>query len=327
MKTRTMMVTAMAAVVALSVTACGGDSPKDQPQAGASAGLTKVTLDALKIGQLAPVVLAQEKGIFKKHGIDLTISYVAPPALVPSLMSGDADFIWNNAVAVLAARGNKVPIKSVTTNSVAGDDPTTFPVQVMVAKGSAITTPQELVGKTVATASLFQVNDIAFMESLNKAGADAKKVKFVEIPFPNMAQALAAGRVDAIISTEPFVTIAKESGKAVNLVSVTKGLPPKTPFSVYASSEKFIAANPEVVKKFRAAIDETTTYALAHDAEVRATIPKITDLTPEMAKKITLAPLSTTDDPAGWNAWAELLVQVGVLKDKPNAADAFLPDN
>ena len=318
---------ATAALLALSVPACGSDNPKDQPQTGGGSGLTAVTLDALKIGQLAPVVLAKEKGIFAKNGIDLTINYVAPPALVPSLMSGDADFIWNNAVAVLAARGNHVPIKSVTTNSIAGDDPSTFPVQVMVPKGSPIKTPEDLVDKTVATASLFQVNDIAFMESLDKAGADAKKVKFVEIPFPNMAQALEAGRVDAIISTEPFVTIAKDSGKAVNLVSVTKGLPPTTPFSVYASSEKFIAANPDVVKKFRAAIDETTTYALAHDAEVRSTIPKITDLSPEMAKQISLAPLSTTDDPAGWDSWATMLVQVGVLKDKPNAADAFLPDN
>lgn len=326
MKKRTVLRSAVATVLALTLTACGSEAPVAQSQTDAGA-LVKVTLNTLKIGQMATVVLAKEQGIFEKHGIDLTIAFVEPPALVPTLMSGDADFIWNNAVAVLAARGNKVPIKAVTTVSVAGDDPATFPVQVMVAKDSGIKTPEDLVGKTVATASLFQVNDIAFRDSLNKAGADATKVDFIEIPFPNMAEALAAGRVDAIISTEPFVSIAKASGAAVPLASVTQGLSPTTPFSVLASSEAFIAANPEVVKNFRAAIDETTEYALAHDDQVRATIPKITELTPELANKILVAPLSTKDDAAGWDAWADLLVQVGVLKEKPNSADAFLADN
>lgn len=311
------------ALVVLSATACGGGG---QQAASSSDGPVKVNLASLSIAQMAPVVLAEEKGTFTKHGIDLNITFVEPPALVPTVMSGGADFIWNNPPALLAARGNKVPLKSVTTVSVAGDDPKTFPIQVMVPKDSTIKTLPDLAGKTVATASLFQLNDLALMESLAKAGVDATSVKFVEVPFPNMAEALAAGRADAVISTEPFVSITKASGKAVPLVSVSAGLPPTTPISVIASSEKYISANPEVVADFRAAVDEAMAYAVAHEDEVRATIPKITELTPELAKTISLAPIQTTDDPAAWDAWATLLVEVGVLKDKPNPADAFLAD-
>ncbi len=315
----------IAALLVLSITACGGGASAGGKEEGAD-GLVKVRLAALSIAQIAPMVLGKQQGIFAKHGIDLEIAFVEPPALVPAMMSGNADFIWNNPPAVLAARGNKVPIRSVTTVSVAGDDPSRFPIQVMVPKGSAIKTTRDLAGKTVATASLFQLNDLALMESLAKAGVEAESVKFIEIPFPNMADALAAGRADAVISTEPFVTMTRASGKAIALVSVSEGLSPTSPISVVAASEKFIAGNRDVVDDFRAAVEEVSAYGRDHDAEVRAVIPTITKLTPELAKAITLAPISTVDDLAGWQAWADLLVKVGVLDQKPEPADAFLAD-
>ncbi len=329
MNVRAVLRPMMVAVLALSAAACGGGTSEDSTDAAAapsSSAPVKVTLGALSIGQVAPMVLAEQKGIFEKHGIDLTITFLEPPALVPTLMSGKADFIWSNPPALLGARANNVPLKSVTTVSTAGDEPTTFPIQVLVPKGSSIKTLADLAGKKVATASLFQLPDLALAESLDKAGADAKSVEFVEIPFPNMGEALGAGRVDAIISTEPFVTIIKSTGAAVPLVSVSEGLDAKTPISVVASSEKFVSGNAEVVESFRDAIDELSEYARTHEDEVRAVIPTITKITPELAEVITLAPIDSTDDAAGWDAWAELLVRTGVLDEKPDAAEAFLAD-
>lgn len=326
MKIRTILSPALVAMLALSTAACGGGSDEPEAAAAEEGGLAQVTLTSLAIGQIAPMVLAEKEGIFEKHGIDLEITFAEPAALVPSLMSGDADFIWGNPPAVLAARANNVPIKSVTTASVAGDDPASFPIQVMVAPDSDIKTLEDLDGKKVATASLFQLPDLALMESLGKAGVDASGVEFVEIPFPNMGETLAAGRVDAIISTEPFVTILKSSGAAVPLVSVSEGLAATSPISAILSSEKFINENADVVDDFRAAVDEATEYGLAHDDEVRAVIPTITEVPEELAGVISLAPMDTTDDAAAWDAWADLLVQVGVIDEKPDSADAFLAD-
>ncbi|MFB7652480.1 MULTISPECIES: ABC transporter substrate-binding protein [unclassified Streptomyces] len=313
---------ALAVLAALTTTACGSAEKKE----AGTGGLVKVNLAAMAIGQTATIVAAKEQGIFEKHGIDLEISYVEPAALVPALMSGDADFVWTNAPALLAARANNVPLKSVTTVSIAGDDPASFPIQVMVPKDSDIKSLKDLGGKEVGTASLFQLNDLALMESLDQAGVDAQSVKFVEIPFPNMGEALKAGRADAIIATEPFTTIMKSKGEVVPLVSVSEGLSPTTSISSIASSDKFIGANSELIEDFRAAVDEAADYAVTHDDEVRATIPKMTELTPELSEVISLAPVDTTDDPAAWNAWAELLVEVGVLDKKVDSADAFLAD-
>lgn len=335
MKVRAVLGPLLAAAVALSAAACGDSASSSavaEPAAeGASAGPSSaapvhVNMAALSIGQVAPIVLGKQKGIFAKHGIDLNIAFLEPPALVPTLLSGKADFIWSNPPALLAARGNNVPIKSVTTVSTAGSDPSTFPIQVLVPKGSPITSLGDLVGKKVATASLFQLPDLALTESLDEAGKDGKSVKYVEIPFPNMAQALGTKQIDAAISTEPFVTIAKASGNVVPLASVSEGLAPTTPISAIASSEKYISGNPKVVEEFRSAVDELSAYARDHEDEVRAVIPTITKITPELAKVIKLAPIDTKDDAAAWGAWADLLVKVGVLKTKPDASEAFLAD-
>ena len=149
-----------------------------------SGGLAKVDLAALAIGQVAPVRPGREAGHLREARHRPEISFVEPPPSCPPLMSGDADFIWSNPPALLAARANNVPIKSVTTVSVAGDDPSTFPIQVMVPAGSDIKTLADLAGKKVATASLFQLNDLALMESLTKAGVDATERRVRRDPLP-----------------------------------------------------------------------------------------------------------------------------------------------
>jgi len=92
------------------------------------------------------------------------------------------------------------------------------------------------------------------------------------------------------------------------------------------ASEKFIGENAELVNDFREAIDEAGEYAIAHDDELRASLQSFTELPPELADVITIAPISTVDDAAGWDAWGDMLVQVGALDEKPDSADAFLAD-
>lgn len=325
MKFRSVLVPAMAGALALTVTACGGDAASE-PKAAGTDGLTKVSMSVIPVANVAELYLAKKQGIFEDHGIDLDIQLVQPPAIVPSLLSGDVDFGWGSAPGLVAARGNDVPIKAVTTVAVAGDDPASFPIQVMVPKGSDITTPEDLVGKKVATDTLFQMPDLALIATLEDAGIDASKVELVEIPFANMAESLAGGQVDAVISTDPFVTIMEQSIGASPLMGVTDGLSADSPISIVIASEKFIGENADLVDEFRAAMDEATDYAKAHDDELRTSLSDFTELPPELAGVIKIAPISTVDDAAGWDAWGDLLVQVGALDQKPDSADAFLAD-
>lgn len=314
-------------VLAFGAVACGGEAAgsKAAKEAGDD-GLVPVTFAAISVGQVAPIVLGKEQGIFEDHGIDLTIEYIEAAAVIPTLLGKDADFGWLNAPAVLAARSNNVPVKAVTTSSVAGDDPAAFPIQVLAPAKSDIKSAEDLVGKKVAVDTLYQLPDLGMRAALLDADVDPNDIDLVEIPFPDMGTALKAGRVDAILATEPFVTINKKASGAVPILSASAGQDPETPQSVIVSSEAFISGNANVVADFRAAVDESSEYAVKHEDKVRATLPTFTQLEPDLADAISLAPIDPTDDPEGWKSWADLLVKVGAVDEKPDVEAAFLAD-
>lgn len=308
---------------AVTAAACGGSS--DAKQAG-SDGLTPVTFAALPVAQFAAVELAEDAGIFEDHGIDLTIEYLEAPAVVPSLMSGDADVGWLSAPAVLVARSNGVTVKAVTTASVAGDDVDSFPIQLMVPADSDIASAADLVGKKVAIDSLYGLPDLGMRRVLAEEGVDPADLDLVEIPFPEMGAALEAGRVDAVLASEPFGTILSSSGAATYVFSASQGQLPGSPQSVVLSSDAFIESNAELVEDFQAAMEEATDYATAHEEELRATLPTFTELPPELADVIRFAPYSSQDDPQGWQDWADVLAETGAVEEPVDATEAYLAD-
>ena len=79
---------------------------------------------------------------------------------------------------------------------------------------------------------------------LEKRGVDPKKVEFLEIPFPQMADALFQKRVDAVWNVEPFVTFMTQSGKAKVLAYPYLDNIPGMDISNYYAKESWIKANP-----------------------------------------------------------------------------------
>ena len=71
------------------------------------------------------------------------------------------------------------------------------------------------------------MNELCMRAVFEREGVDASKIKFLEVPFPEMTDALQKGRVDAISAVEPFVTQARAAG-ARDPLSYFAGLEPKT---------------------------------------------------------------------------------------------------
>ncbi|MEU9891433.1 ABC transporter substrate-binding protein [Sphaerisporangium sp. NPDC051011] len=318
---------AAALMVALSVPAlvsCGDSASDDGSDAGAG-GTVPVTFAALSIAQAAPLVLGEKRGIFKDNGIDFKIEFVEPAAVIPGVVSGQYDVGLLNAPAVLAARANKVPVKSVATASATTGDPADFPIQIVVPVGSAIRSPKDLVGKKVATDTLYQLPDLGMRSSLMASGVDPKSLDIVEIPFPDMGTALREGKVDAAAISEPFGTILRDSGAIRDLLSTSIGQPEGSPQSVIVSSERYIGKNPNVIAKFQKAVDEALKYAATHDDEMRATLPGFTKLDAKLAAAIRFVPPSGDDTLEGWQAWADILVKTGVVKAPIDVKAAYVP--
>src|SRR5690606_27711731 len=80
-----------------------------------------------------------------------------------------------------------------------------FPLEyLMVPNDSSITSIEDLEGKTVGTVSLTGNLWISFQNAVKEKGLDMSKIKPLQVPFPNMADQLAAKRVDAVLAIAPF---------------------------------------------------------------------------------------------------------------------------
>ncbi|MYQ30442.1 ABC transporter substrate-binding protein [Streptomyces sp. SID4956] len=258
--------TALAAAVglALSLTACGsGDS---------SAGLdpsaeTPVTVQAgfIPVIDVAALYLGQKQGFFSQHGIKLDIKTAqGGAALVPPVVSGEYQFAFSNMVSVLAARDKGLPLKVIASGSdstgVAGKDVT----MIRVPKNSPIKSAADLAGKKVSVNTLNNLLEMLGEVAVKADKGDPDAVKFVELPFPDAVTALGKGDIDAMVTAEPFDTIAAGVDTRVIASPYLEMSKSSLTTSVYFTSEEQLKKNPKLFTALKAAIDESLAYAQSH---------------------------------------------------------------
>src|SRR5919109_3816135 len=175
---------------------------------GLSFAQTKGKLGYMKIVDNAAMFVAMEKGFFKAEGLELeTVPMAGGAVIVQGVASGDLQVGWTNVISLYQAHVEGFDFKLVAggATNVKGTNETHT---LQVAKASTIARAKDLEGKTVAANTLNNIVHLMAMAWLEKNGASASKVKFVEVPFPQMEPALAAGKVEAISVQETFATAA-----------------------------------------------------------------------------------------------------------------------
>jgi NitT/TauT family transport system substrate-binding protein len=121
---------------------------------------------------------------------------------------------------------------------------------------------------------------------------------------------------------EPFVTIARSRGdKVVDWPFVA--IAPKAMIAVYFATVQYADANPDMVKRFKAAITESLAYANGHADEVRQIIPTYTRITPEIAAKIILPIWPPEFNIASAQAMADDALENGLINKKADVAALF----
>jgi NitT/TauT family transport system substrate-binding protein len=248
----------------------------------------KSKLGYMKIVDNAALFVAMEKGFFKAEGLELeTLPLAGGAPIINGVVSGDLQFGWTNVISLYQARTEGFDFKLVAggaTNVKAKNESHA----IQVAKASPIKTAKDLEGKTVAVNTLNNIVHLMAMAWIDKNGGSSSKVKFVEVPFPQMEATLSAGKVDAISVHEPFATAALEKGGARALAQPWGEVLPKFLIASWFASEKWLAKNKETGQAFVRAIGRGID-AIQADAEgSRAAMIKWAGLNPELAGKIGL---------------------------------------
>jgi len=314
------------ALLAATLAACGGDDDGGGASASpgsTSAELKKVSVGVIPILDVAPLYLGIQKGFFAEHGLEVTPQPAqGGAAIVPAVLSGSNDFGFSNVVSLLTARDKGVPLVAVAGGSSSTGDPAKDFNSVLVAEGSTLKSAKDLAGKRVAINTLDNIGDTTVRTAVEKAGGDPNAVKFVELPLPDMPAQLAAGRIDAAWTSEPFVTAIQAQGGRILFDALTDTYP-NLQVATYFTSEQTKQKDPDLVKAFVAAVDQSLEYATAHPDEARAVVSTYTKIAPDVAAKVVLPGWPAQLDEQSLTAVGQAAKKYGTLKNDPDVKGLF----
>ena len=290
--------------------------------APAAGGATKLSVAAIAIVDVAPLYLAVSKGFFKEQNLDVTVANVRGGAeAVPGVTSGQFQFAFANVISLLLATSKGLPLKAVAAGNFSTGKPEDFG-GIVVPKDSPIKAMKDLEGKTISVNQINNIGGVTVRAAMRKGGGDPTKLKFIEVPFPEMPAALGQSRVDAAWIVEPFLTVARNQG-AVILDWNFADTGPQIQISAYFTTKEYASKNPDVVQRFAAAINKGLSYAAEHPDDARAILLTYTKIEKPIADKLNLPLWAPQMNRESINLLADLMVQDKMVETKPDV-DALL---
>jgi NitT/TauT family transport system substrate-binding protein len=312
----------------LLLAACGGDD--DGGSSGGDSGggdeVRQVTVGMLPILPTAALYAGIEEGFFADRGIEITVETgQGGAALLPAVVSQQLDFATSNPVSLLQAREEGLGVKVIGHWTSALSEGDTDINGVVAAADSGMTSAADLAGHTVAVNTLNGMGGLTIREAVRQDGGDPDAVEFVELPFPDMPAALAAGNVDAVWVPEPFLTTLQADGNQVVSYSSKESVEGH-PTQLFFTSEQLMESDPELVDDFVAALEETLEFADANPDAVKAQVSQVLPQLPaEAVAGLTLEEFGTDLRRDQLERLGQLMQEDGLLDEQADL-DGLLPE-
>jgi NitT/TauT family transport system substrate-binding protein len=306
-------VLALVLSVAILAGGCGGGD-----DGGGGSGPQTLKVGVIPIADVAPLYLGVKKGFFKEEELTIQPQLAeGGAAITPAVVSGDYQIGFSNTVSMLIAGSKDLPIRIISQGVLGGKDESEAWANLLVPKDGPVQTGKDLEGKTIAVNTLNNICEVTIKASLEPEGVDVSKLKFTEVPFPEMNAALDAGRVDGACVVEPFVTQGT-SGKSKGIDPFYVRTAPDLTVATYFTSDQYAEQNPAVVERFVRAMNKSLDYAQSHPDEVRDVLLEYTEIPPEAAKAIKLPQWRAEITRPTVEKLADLSQKYGLIESKPD---------
>lgn len=173
-------------------------------------------LDRVRVGLSAvsatsgSLWVAEEKGIFKKHGIESEVIIIGGGAarVVSSLIAGDIPFATGGGDAVIRAALKGADVVSVAS-------PLTKGLQRVMTRPD-LKGPEDLRGKKIGITRFGSASHLALQLVLRRWGMRPEEVRILQVgSSPAMLASLDKGGIDAAVLTMPSFFVAEERGYRV----------------------------------------------------------------------------------------------------------------
>src|SRR5918999_4439560 len=192
-------------------------------------------------GAQSGMFMAQQEGLFKKHGVDVELIHIASSSRgIQAILAGEIAFSFMDGVNAVQANlkgANLALVAGATNRQVFSLMAKPEFKRIVDLKGKKIGITR--VGSSTHTSALYALN------SGGLKGTDYQLLPLLEVP--NIYTALAAGQIDAGVMSPPTNARAKRSG-FVELMNVAKEGPEFVSVAV-GTSRSYIKANEDVVRR------------------------------------------------------------------------------
>jgi NitT/TauT family transport system substrate-binding protein len=202
---------------------------------------TKVTVAISGWTGFAPLTLANEAGLFKKHGVDVTIKKIPQKDRHLAIASGDVQCAATTVETWIAWNA-----AGVATTQIFQLDKS-YGADGMVVK-PAIASIKDLKGKTMAADAPGTATYFTLAWMLKKNGLSMKDVKVVNLSPQAAANAMIAGNtdIDGGMTYEPFLSAVRAKPEAGKIIATTLDYP--MIMDTFGCTPKFLADNPKAAQ-------------------------------------------------------------------------------
>ena len=243
----------IAAVASSTLLGCATQPPADKPLP---------VLDVVvgnNFGHL-PMFVGVEKGFFRKHGVEVRLKVVNTGTdMVNAMQKREVQVGDMSVTTFLKARhaGNPFRVIGLIQNDATRSN-ADEPLAIVARKGSGIRAIEDLKGKRVGLAQA-QTSDEYFKMVLARRGMQYSDVTIVNIMAPPaLAPALKEGKVDAVVSWEPYNTIVLE--QVPESYTVVRGGGHLSYIMVATAHDPTIQSDPAVLRNFVAGLAAASQY-------------------------------------------------------------------
>jgi NitT/TauT family transport system substrate-binding protein len=149
---------------------------------------------------------ARAKGFFNEEGLKIdTTPTVGGAVGIPALVAGNIQLAASNIVSIILAAANGLDVQIVGAGDTTGDASPDL-AGLVAAAANKLRTGRDLAGKKVAVNARNNILWLFSREWVARTGGNPDAIQFLEVPFPQMLDAIRAGRVDAAMLVEPFIS-------------------------------------------------------------------------------------------------------------------------
>jgi NitT/TauT family transport system substrate-binding protein len=275
---------------------------------------TKLRVGLLPFSEALAAVIADKEGFFKAEGLEIEITQFQSGALaVPVLQAGRIDVAFSNTVSTLQAIEQGLDAVILAPAAVVRSAPPDTTTAIIVRK-DAVKSIKDLEGKRMAVNVINSTAWLHAVAALELHGVNHTKVRFTEVPFPQMNDPLLNGQIDAIGQVEPFRSALMATGKAEIISWPYVETAPKSDITQYLALTSWVEKNRDIAVRFARAVIKGAEFAKANDTAAREINVAYTKLNPGLKDKVLLPELGTAVNVAGMARTMELMQKYGMLQ-------------